>query len=135
MAIDEQEINFDIRIPPKVKDKIIPKCKALPGGEGIVAFHTWNGGANLYVSSSGYVTPCCWMGTKLHLNHLHQNSGLDPKLHNLEHYNVQEIIDGPMWTWINNNMSNMDVCIDKCGTHTGGFDTWDVEYQQKPHSK
>ena len=32
-------------------------------------------------------------------------------------------------------MSDMEVCRDKCGTHSGGFDTWDVEYQQKPYEK
>ena len=118
-----------------IQPKIIPKCKALPGGEGIISFHTWNGGANLYVSSSGYLTPCCWMGTKLYLDQLHTQSGLDPKFHNLEHYSVQEIIDGPMWKWISGNMSDMEVCRDKCGEHKGHFDTWDVEYQQKPYEK
>ena len=40
-----------------------------------------------------------------------------------------------MWTWINDNMSNMEVCLEKCGDHHGDFDTWDVEYQQKPYEK
>ena len=48
---------------------------------------------------------------------------------------VQEIIDGPMWKWIDDNMSNMEVCIDKCGTKEKTFDTYDVEYQQKPYLK
>ena len=75
------------------------------------------------------------MGTKLYLDQLHTQSGLDPKFHNLEHYSIQEIIDGPMWKWISGNMSDMEVCRDKCGEHKGHFDTWDVEYQQKPYEK
>ena len=57
-------------------------------------------GGSIYLSHHGYVTPCCWQGTLLSLKTIWKESGLDPKLHNINHYSIQEILDGPVFKWI-----------------------------------
>lgn len=73
--------------------KIKPKCKAIPGNGGESFHEEWG---NLYISAKGYVTPCCWYGTQEHLTKLWKDSNLDKKLHNMHHYSIKEIIEGPI---------------------------------------
>ena len=90
---------------------LIPMCKALPGNGGDTFHPIWG---NLYVTSKGYVTPCCWFGTQQHLTALWKKSGVDPKTHNIYHYSMKEIINGPMFAYIEKNMNTLKVCQEKC---------------------
>ena len=94
-------------------DNIIiePKCKATIGnGKGV--FHKTMG--NLYITSKGYVLPCCWFGITRRMTGLWNESGIDKKYHNIHHYSVEEIIKGPIFEWIENNMTGLEVCQTNC---------------------
>ena len=85
---------------------IEPKCKATTGnGKGI--FHKTMG--NLYITSKGYVLPCCWFGIARRMTGLWNESGIDKKYHNIHHYSIEEIIEGPIFKWIENNIDKINV--------------------------
>ena len=83
-------------------------------------------GGSVYLSHQGYVTPCCWQGSLVSLRTIWKESGLDPKLHNIKHYSIQEILDGPIFKWIEdqwtapNSTETKKVCQRKC--ETGQYD-------------
>ena len=88
---------------------IEPKCQALPGD---THFHETAG--NIYISVQGYVFPCCWYGISDHMTTLWDESGIDKEWHNIHHHSLEEIINGPIFKWIEDNMHNIDVCQEKC---------------------
>ena len=91
--------------------EIQPKCKAAVGnGQG--TFHKTMG--NLYITSKGYVLPCCLFGITRRMTGLWNESGIDKKYHNIHHYSMEEIIEGPIFEWIENNMSKLEVCQSHC---------------------
>ena len=90
---------------------IQPKCKALPGNGGD-DFHLTHG--NIYISAQGYVFPCCWYNHYSHTKSLWEDSGIDKKYHNIHFYSLEEIINGPIFKWIEDNMSSASICKEKC---------------------
>lgn len=111
----KERVNFNysgrIDDSGKVGNFKTPKCKALPGnGKG--EFHDIHG--NLYISSQGYVYPCCWYGTKQDTESLWKNSKIDKKYHNINFYSLDEILKGPIFKWIECNMVTQKVCNKKC---------------------
>ena len=96
----------------KVENNYSPKCKALPGnGKG--DFHDIHG--SVYISSLGYVMPCCWYGTSKSLIDLWEKSNVDKKFHNINYFSLNEIFEGPMYKWMEDNMSSQRYpCISKC---------------------
>ena len=95
------------------------KCQAKDNTEIIYDYFGAKGGS-VYISHHGYVTPCCWIGTLHSLKTLWKESGLDPKLHNINHYSIQEIIDGPIFKWIEDQWTSTNftetlrTCKNKC---------------------
>jgi len=83
-------------------------------------------GGSVYISHHGYVTPCCWLGSLYSLKTIWKESGLDPKLHNINHYSIQEILDGPVFKWIEDQWTapistqTLKTCKNKC--ETGNYD-------------
>ena len=83
-------------------------------------------GGSVYISHQGYVTPCCWQGSLISLRTIWKESGLDPKLHNIKHYSIQEILDGPVFEWIEDQWTSttstltLKTCQKKC--ETGQYD-------------
>ena len=90
---------------------IEPKCKATVGN-GAGVFH--QSMANVYVTATGYVLPCCWFGIQRRMTGLWKDSGIDKKYHNIHHYSVEEIIEGPIFKWIESNMNGLEVCQTNC---------------------
>ena len=94
-------------------DNIIiePKCKATIGnGKGV--FHKTMG--NLYITSKGYVLPCCWFGITSRVTGMWNASDIDKKYHNIHHYSIEDIIEGPIFKWIEDNMNDLEVCQTNC---------------------
>ena len=83
-------------------------------------------GGSIYLSHHGYVTPCCWQGSLISLRTIWKESGLDPKLHNINYHSIQEIIDGPIFKWIEDQWSasvttgTKKTCQEKC--ESGHYD-------------
>ena len=100
------------------------KCEAKDnsemGKDGLPA------GGSVYISHQGYVTPCCWQGSLFSLKTIWKESGLDPKLHNIKHYSIQEILDGPIFKWIEDQWTSttstqtLRTCKKKC--ESGQYD-------------
>ena len=83
-------------------------------------------GGSIYISHHGYVTPCCWQGSLISLRTIWKESGLDPKLHNINYHSIQEIIDGPIFKWIEDQWTSttstetLRTCKMKC--ESGQYD-------------
>jgi hypothetical protein len=94
-------------------------------------------GGSIYLSHYGYVTPCCWQGTLVSLKTIWKESGLDPKLHNINHYSIQEILDGPVFKWIEdqwtatNSTETKKVCQKKC--ERGQYDKPKSQHKLRLH--
>ena len=86
------------------------KCKAKLNN-GTSSFQGDKG--NIYISALGYVTPCCWMGSHYELGRLWAMSKIDKKSHNIAFHSIEEIIEGDMWKWIDDNMEANVLCIQK----------------------
>jgi len=104
-----------------MKDKVICQAKV---GNGKYAFNTDMG--NIYVSHQGYVVPCCWMGTDHQLELLWKNSNINKETHNIKHESIENILEGPMWKWIDDNINDYPLCIKKCVNKE--FDAWSYKY-------
>ena len=89
-------------------------CMAKIQVSGIPSDKFGNVGGNIFITAEGYVTPCCWMGTFIRLDELWEQSNIDKKMHNLNHFSIDDIIKGPIFKWIDNNMETFDVCQFKC---------------------
>lgn len=90
------------------------QCKAKKDSE--INFTHDNTG-NVFVSFNNYVLPCCWMGSPWAINKLLEECQLDKKYISLDSYSIQEIIDGPIWKWIDDNMESYFLCNRKCVKH------------------
>jgi len=86
-----------------------PNCQALMG---LTHFH--ESGGNIYVSVGGYVTPCCWYGEREELENLWDKSQINKEWHNIHHHSIQEILNGPMFKWIEEHMSEVELCHEHC---------------------
>jgi len=76
-------------------------------------------GGSIYLTSSGYLIPCCWMGTVYQLNSLWRSTSVPKENHNIHYHAIEEIINGEMWEHIHNNLQKHRVCIKTCGEKTG----------------
>ena len=103
----------EVQLKTQIKKTITiePKCKAQVGNGGD-QFHKTMG--NIYISAKGYVYPCCWYGIQKHTTKLWKDSGIDKKYHNIKYYSMEEIINGPIFKWIEDNMHKIEVCQEKC---------------------
>lgn len=83
-------------------------------------------GANIYVDYKGQVTPCCWTGNPFKLMDMQEKAlrerGIDRKTHNIAHYSLQEILDGPFWEFIHDEFEVTTMCVNKCRKFKG--DIW-----------
>ena len=100
------------------------KCQAKQNSEmGVGGLPS---GGSVYISHHGYVTPCCWQGSLISLKTIWKESGLDPTLHNINHYPIQEILDGPIFKWIEDQWTaststeTLRTCKKKC--ESGQYD-------------
>ena len=41
-------------------------------------------------------------------------SDIDKKYHNIHHYSIEDIIEGPIFKWIEDNMNDLEVCQTNC---------------------
>ena len=100
------------------------KCQAKQNSE--MKSDNLPAGGSVYLSHQGYVTPCCWQGSLISLKTIWKESGLDPKLHNIKHYSIQEILDGPVFEWIEDQWTSttstltLKTCQKKC--ESGQYD-------------
>lgn len=77
--------------------------------------------ANLYINHKGLCLPCCFFDNPNDLSNLLNNSELDIDKANLNYYSLNDIINGSVWKFINENMQTTPVCKRKCSLN-GNFD-------------
>jgi hypothetical protein len=94
-------------------------CQAKIQLSGLPSDRFGNTKGNIFISAGGYVTPCGWMGAPIRLHEIWEQSKIDKKTHNLAYYTLAEIIDGPMFKWIDNNQDDIGLCNWKCGESLG----------------
>jgi hypothetical protein len=100
------------------------KCQAKQNSE--MKSDNLPAGGSVYISHHGYVTPCCWQGSLFSLKTIWKESELDPKLHNINYYSIQEILDGPIFKWIEDQWTaststvTLRTCQKKC--ESGQYD-------------
>lgn len=70
--------------------------------------------ANLYINHQGLCFPCCFFDNPYDLSQLIDNSGINVNAANLNYFELYDIINGPIWEYINKNMQTTSVCKKKC---------------------
>ena len=76
-------------------------------------FHKTKG--NIYISADGYLVPCCWMGNLRELEKLWRTYDfLNRHDHNVLHRPIADILQGQVWSFIDEEQQNIDLCVKKC---------------------
>jgi MoaA/NifB/PqqE/SkfB family radical SAM enzyme len=84
---------------------------------------------SFFIDVNGTVWPCCWMGTSLHTQKFYETIGskFEHVLeNNLKYISFEEIVNGEMFSYLWNNLSNMEICNSKCKKNEIDEDNWKV---------
>lgn len=72
---------------------------------------------SVYITVDGDVFPCCWMGTNLYKQEFSEKISKkfgDKLSNNLNYIHLNEILDGDIFSELNNNFDKMEVCNNMC---------------------
>lgn len=86
-------------------------CAAKPYNSNNYFYPTY---ANLYISHTGLCLPCCFYDSPKEKKYLTSGTDSDLKQANLNYYKLDEIINGPVWDFINQNIQTSSICKRKC---------------------
>ena len=118
----KEKLCFDTEGYDANKKPII--CKATRSGSSI--------GRSLYVSSRGYVMPCCWMGTDNDMKEAAHTfaKGLDPEIHSIYNYNtMSDVLNSPYFSRLAESIAQQpnQTCITHCKSQTVDYGNARVE--------
>ena len=84
---------------------------------------------SFFIDVNGTVWPCCWMATSLNTQKFYETIGskFEHVLeNNLKYISFEEIVNGEMFSYLWNNLSNMEICNSKCKKNEIDEDNWKV---------
>lgn len=70
--------------------------------------------ASIFINHKGLCFPCCFTAMPQEEKKLLDDLGLEKDSINLHKRNFEQIFNGEVWTYINNNMNSHHICVKKC---------------------